>query len=84
MKYIIVSIKDRAIDAFQPVFNVRAPGEAIRAFQDAINNNQNPMHAHADDYDLYELGTFNDETGQIQTHQQPKQIALGKQLKIGS
>lgn len=80
MKYLLVSIRDRAIDAFQPIFNVRAPGEAIRAFQDALNKPDNPMNAHADDYDLYSLGTFDDDTGQITIHAKPEQIAIGKQL----
>lgn len=81
MKYLIVAIKDQAIDAFQPIFNVRAPGEGIRAFQDAINKPDNPMNSHADDYDLYSLGTFDDTTGQLEPTP-PNRIAVGKQLKI--
>lgn len=80
MRYILVAIRDRAIDAFQPIFNVRATGEAIRAFQDALNKPDNPMNTHADDYDLYSLGTFDDDTGQITVHTKPEQIAIGKQL----
>lgn len=79
MIYTVVAIKDRALDAFQGIFNVRAEGEAIRAFQDAINKNENPMHMHPEDYDLYVLGTYDDNTGTI-TPATPKQIAIGKQL----
>lgn len=83
MRYILVSIKDRAIDAYQPTASVRAEGEAIRSFQDAINNQQNAqLHAHPDDFDLYVVGYFDDQTGHIEPLDQPKQIAIGKQLAV--
>lgn len=84
MKYLLVSIRDRALDAFQTPWATRAIGEAIRGFQDAINDPKNAtLHAHPDDYDLYVIATFDDSTGQIeQTAEHPKQIAIGKQLKI--
>lgn len=82
MKYLLISIKDRAVNAFQPLASVRAKGEAIRSFQDALNNPQNAqIHAHPDDFDLYLIGTFDDETGKIESNE-PEQLALGKQLKI--
>lgn len=81
MIYKMLAIKDRAIDAFQPIFCVRAIGEGIRAFQDAINKQDNPMSAHCDDYDLYHIGDFDDTTGAISRPHQPEQVAIGKQLK---
>jgi len=84
MKSVICAIKDRAIDAFQAPFAVRAEGEAIRAFTDAINNqnHQNNMHAHAEDYDLYVVGHFHDHNGKIEPLEEPRQIAIGKNVKL--
>lgn len=82
MIFILVSIRDRAVEAFQPVGCSRSEGEAIRGFQDIINNPQNQLiYNHPDDYDLYTLGHFDDHTGAIETHA-PKKIADGKQLKM--
>lgn len=82
MKYLLCSIKDRSIDAFQPIGSMRAEGEAIRGFQDALNNpNNGPIYKHPDDFDLYVLGELDDETGTI-TPCTPRKIADGKQLKI--
>lgn len=82
MKYLIMTIKDRAVEAYQPIACTRAEGEAIRGFQDAINNPQNGiLYNHPDDYDLYLLGTFDDETGEITAHA-PQKLADGKQMKI--
>lgn len=80
MNYMLISIRDRAIDAFQPIANVRAEGEALRVFRDLIANPQSQQHAHADDYDLYHVGNFNDQTGAIEPVQ-PRKIADGKSIK---
>lgn len=82
MRLMIVAVRDRALDAYLRPFFVNALGGAIRGFQDEINRADGEMFKHPDDYDLYHLGDWDDETGQF-TSQQPKQIAIGKNLKQG-
>jgi hypothetical protein len=80
----ICTVKDRAADAFgRPMF-VPSTGVAIRSFSDEINRNNadNQLYNHPDDFDLYELGTFDDNTGLFSLHEQPKLLSLGKQVKI--
>lgn len=73
----IFAVRDRAIDAFnQPIF-VRAQGEALRSFIDEVNNPQSPMNAHPEDYDLYLLGAYDEDTGEL-VPEKPKQIMIGK------
>lgn len=80
MQFTIVSIQDRAINAYVSVQLVRAEGEAIRMFIDAINNPESKnMHKHPDDFDLYVIGKFDDQTGEI-TAETPRKIGDGKQL----
>lgn len=78
---IIVAIRDRAIDAFGQPFFVQARGQAIRSFQDEINraDANNNLHNHPDDFDLYILGTYEEETGDIKS-QKPEMIAIGKDM----
>ena len=86
MQFYIYSVRDRAIDTYgRPVF-FAAVGAAVRAFQDEVNraNPDNTMHTHPEDYDLYEIGTFDDQTGIITPHQQPRQVAIGKQMTKSS
>lgn len=79
MHLLIISIKDRAIEAFQATMNVRTEGEALRAFQDAIRNPESRnLHNHPDDHDLYVVGTFDDQTGEIEPTKPPRKIADGK------
>jgi len=86
MKLIICSVKDRAADAFgRPMF-VPSTGVAIRSFTDEVNraDKDNNLHNHPDDFDLYDHGIFDDQTGMFELHEQPKQLAIGKQVKITS
>ena len=83
MKLTLCTVKDRAADAYgRPMF-VPSTGIAIRSFSDEINrqDNDNQMYNHSDDFDLYELGEFDDNTGLFSLHEQPKLLTLGKQVK---
>jgi hypothetical protein len=84
MKLTLCTVKDRAADAYgRPMF-VRSIGEAIRSFSDEVNRQaeDNQLYNHSDDFDLYELGEFDDNTGLMSLHDQPKLVSLGKQVKI--
>ena len=82
MKMEMVSIKDRALDAFMTPFFTQTVNQAIRMFQDEINRKESPMHAHPNDYDLYHLGTWSDDSGELVQDAEagPKQLAIGKNL----
>ena len=84
MKLNICSVKDRAADAFgRPMF-VPSTGVAIRSFSDELNRSDadNQLYNHPDDFDLYEFGVFDDNTGLFDLHDQPKLLSLGKQVKL--
>ena len=84
MKLVLCTVKDRAADAFgRPMF-VPSVGVAIRSFSDEVNRSDadNQLFNHPDDFDLYELGEFDDNSGQFALHEQPKLLSLGKQVKI--
>lgn len=77
---IVVAVRDRAIDAFGRPFFVPTTGAAIRSFQDEMNRHaeDNAMAKHPEDYDLFQLGTWNEETGEF--HNDRKQLAVGKDM----
>ena len=84
MILVLCTVKDRAADAFgRPMF-VPSVGVAIRSFSDEINRKdpENQLFNHPDDFDLYELGEFNDNNGLFVLHHAPKLLSLGKQVKI--
>ena len=76
----ICAVRDKATDAFgRPIF-VATAAVGIRSFQDEINRDSpdNAFHVHPDDYDLYDLGTFDDNTGHFDLHEVPQLLMLGK------
>ena len=77
---IIVAVKDRAIDAYMNPFTVQHTNAAARAFQDEVNRESSEMNKHPEDYELYNLGTFNDETGEIEPQRPPERIARAQDL----
>ena len=67
MKQVVVAVKDRAADAFGRPFFVQTQGVAIRSFMDEVNRQaeDNQLYQHPDDFDLFELGMYDDSTGMI-------------------
>jgi len=79
MLRIVFAVKDRAIDSFLPPVAYVAEGQATREFKDEIEREGSPMRAHPDDYDLYRIGTFDDQTGKYTNEpEQPKLVTRGK------
>jgi hypothetical protein len=81
MKMILVSIYDKAVETYSKPITMRARGEAIRTLQDEIaNQQQSPIAQHPEDYALFELGTFDDNTGEIEQHASPINLANAHEL----
>lgn len=83
MRYIIVSVYDRAAGVFSRPFISPSAGMAIRSFSDEVNRVgvDSVMNAHADDYDLFLIGYFEDVTGLIECCVL-EQLCIGKQVFI--
>lgn len=67
MKLKIYSIKDTKIGFMQPFYQANQ-AVAIRAFNNAVNAKEsNNINQNADDMELWELGEFDDQTGEIKS-----------------
>lgn len=64
-KLYAVAIRDSAAGAFNRPFFVPTVGFAIRSFRDECNRQapDNPMYNHPADFELYQLGYYQEETG---------------------
>ena len=83
MNQVIISVKDTAAQAFgRPIF-VPATAVAVRSFRDEVNrkDSTDDMARHPDDFELYELGSFDDSTGIVSVLPAPRLIARAKDLK---
>lgn len=62
-KLMVVAVRDSAINGFmRPIF-VQSIGVAFRSFVDEVSNKESAMFAHPEDYELYCLAEFDDDSG---------------------
>ena len=82
MNRTVCAIFDTAVQAYgQPIFVV-APGQAIRSFVDEVNKiaPDNQLNTHPEDFELYELCTFDDNTG-LFSQTAPRLLTRGQDVK---
>lgn len=78
----VFSVRDRALDAFgQPIFSP-STGLAVRSFADEVNRVGSDFNKHPEDYDLYEVGEWDDSIGSLAGLTPPKMIQVGKDLLL--
>lgn len=61
------SVYDRRAGMYSNPFPHVNRGTAMRAMQDQLRNPDDPMRRSAVDYELKEIGTFDDETGRFES-----------------
>lgn len=84
MKYVVMSVYDRASMAYgRPAF-VAALGAGMRSFADEVNRAEagNEMNKHPGDFDLFHLGEFDDSTGVFTMLEVPKNVCTGASVVI--
>ena len=82
MKLHIIAVRDRAADVYgQPQF-VASVGMAIRSFSDEINRDaaDNILSKHPEDFDLFLLGLYDDQSASFDVDSPPRQLAVGKDV----
>lgn len=76
----IYAIFDEAIESYgQPIFT-RTAGQALRSFSDEVKNPESPFNKHPEDYSIYYMGEFNEQTGII-TPADPTRLARATEYK---
>lgn len=87
MELYVVSVYDLALAAFsRPVF-VRSKGEALRSFQNEVNKASSTEGAsaiadHPQDFQLFYLGTFNDDDGRFTMPRVPEKLVDASALLV--
>lgn len=61
----IYGVYDLKACAYMQPFFSGSNGAAMRAFGDAVNDGKSPLSLHPGDYQLFELGAFNDNSGNV-------------------
>lgn len=81
MIFVVCSVRDRAAAVYSQPFFSPTLETALRSFRQLVNDsNAGLPHTNPDDFDLFHLGSFNDETGFFSQSGSPVQVAIGRDL----
>ena len=80
MKLKAYSIRDAKAEVFNPPFFKSTHGEAERDFHRLVNDKSSMPSQYPDDYDLYHIGEYNDQTGIFEPLDTPTHIVKAAML----
>lgn len=78
----LYSVRDSKAGIFHPPFPQKTHGEAERTFASTVRNKDTSLHAYPDDYDLYYLGEFDDNSGKMDLLDSPQHVVKAVQLML--
>ena len=81
MIHYIYTIHDSKADAYLPPFFLHADGMATRSFQDCIHDPEHNFGKHPQDYTLFNIGSFNDKTSELEYYSPIKNLGNGVEFK---
>lgn len=67
MRLFCYSIFDLKASVFNTPFFFRSRGEAVRAFIDLANDNKSSISRHPEDYSLFEIGSWDDQSSTFES-----------------
>lgn len=82
MNYSVCTVKDRAVDAFNRPMFVPTVAVALRSFTDECKKTDSELNVHPEDYDLYEIGNWDDQTAIYTPLEAPRVIARAQDIVI--
>lgn len=80
MKYKIFSIFDSKAETFNTPIFLPTEGQALRIFDDMVNNPEQEIAKHPEDYTLFNLGEFDSDIGLVTPLNTPKSLGLAQEF----
>lgn len=68
------SIRDTKGEIFNPPYFAKTHGEAERQFKTLTNDSKSTINQYPEDFDLYYLGDYDDQTGKLKSLDTPQHL----------
>lgn len=81
MRLFVACVRDSAVNQYGAPLAFAAPGQASRYFADEVNKNGSEWNRHPEDYELFQLGYYDMDTGDFECTR-PVLISRGKDVVI--
>lgn len=80
MTYKVLAVRDERTESFGiPIF-VRHVGEGTRSFIDEVNREDSQFAKHPEDFALYLVGTYGEETGLLVPCSVPERLVMARDI----
>lgn len=80
----LYSVRDNKVNSYSPVFPSTSSVQATRDFERACNDANTQLNRYPSDFDLFQVGTFDDQTGVVTPINPPIHVVSAASLiKIG-
>lgn len=77
----IFTVYDSKLEAYMQPFFMSSKGQAIRAFTDTVNDPSTQFNKHPEDFTLFEIGEYDDQSGKVQNLPTPNALGLALEYK---
>lgn len=81
MKLNVYSVYDSKVKAYMQPFMAQTNGQALRMFEDTVRDEKTVLHMHPEDYTLFALATYDDQTGTYENLQTPTSLGVAIEYK---
>lgn len=81
MQLQVFSIRDQKAAAFGMPFFQKTKGEAIRNFQELSKDEKSLVAKYPEDFDLYHVGVYDDQTGLVKSLDTPQHVIKAVEVK---
>lgn len=71
----VYTVYDSKSESYSPPFLARTHGEAIRSFEQAARTEKHQFNEHAEDFTLFHLGNWNDNSALYEMNLNPVPLA---------
>lgn len=78
----IFTIRDSKAEVFNTPFYAKTHGEAERSFSQLVRDPKSTVSQFPEDYDLYYLGTYDDQTGKAEWLDTPQHLQKAVSVKV--
>ena len=78
--YSVYAIYDSGVSTWLKPVYAKNNGEILRSFTEICNDSQSQFFKHPSDYTLFELGTFDDDSGVFTLHKVPNRLVMAQDL----
>jgi len=77
----VFTVYDMKAEAYLNPFMFQNKGEAIRAFQDAVNDPKTMFYKHPEDYALFQIAEYDDQTAKYTPLQNLQSLGVAIEFK---